>query len=167
MNTTDLLRFLRAAHQRGYAAGASARTVREVDHSTTIVCGPWRFHDNYFGGEPYGGRAVAFLEDRPVWMAVYYGRVDAPASDVQAVYSFLQRALLLAPDDLPVRGPDRFTAEPFGYRNVRHGDVADFWGEETIDCRPAGLYRSVQRRTGGPATRRLTAMDDRHSHRAG
>jgi hypothetical protein len=143
------LQFLREAHQRGYAAGQDARTVREPDHSTTIAyrSGAWRFHDNYFGGEPYGGRAVAFLNERPVWMAVYYGRVDARDVDVQSIYSFLQRALLRAPDDLPFRGPEQHAESPFTYRNARRGDVQDFWGQETIEYREQPVY--VARYAGG------------------
>ena len=154
MDTTALLRFLGEAHRRGYAAGPSAITMREPDGSTTIAyeAGPWRLHDNYFGGEPYGGRAVAFLDGRPVWMAVYYGRVEDPGGDVQAVYSFLQRALLRARDDLPFRGPDRFTDGPFTYRNARRGDVQDFSGEETIDHRGHPIY--VARYAGGLVDRR-------------
>lgn len=63
-----------------------------------------------------------------------------PGSDVQAIYACLPRALLLAPDDFPVRGPDQFTAAPFGYRNVRRGDIANFSGEEIVDCRGQRVY---------------------------
>lgn len=86
MDTADLLRFLRDANQRGYAAGRAARQHRESDHSTTIAyeMGEWTFHDNYFGGEPYGGRSVVFRKGRPVWVAVYYGRVEGAHAPVQA-----------------------------------------------------------------------------------
>jgi hypothetical protein len=72
MDQAALLRFLMDASRRGYAAGRSAVKMREADHSTTIVLehGDWKFHDNYFGGEPYGGREVVFLGGQPVWMAV-------------------------------------------------------------------------------------------------
>jgi hypothetical protein len=107
LDTAALLRFLRDAHRRGYATGQNALTVREADHSTTIAyeSGEWRFHDNYFGGEPFGGRAVAFLSGRPVWIAVYYGRVEDPGAEVQPVYSFLQRALLRARTPFPSVAP--------------------------------------------------------------
>jgi Domain of unknown function (DUF5680) len=154
LDTADLLRFLRDAHRRGYAAGQDALTVREADHSSTIVfeSGEWRFHDNYFGGEPFGGRAVAFLGGRPVWMAVYYGRVDDPGPDVQSIYSFLQRALRLAPDDFPFRGPDELIDDAFQYRNIRRGDIADFSGEELIDYRGRPVY--IARYSGGLVDRR-------------
>jgi hypothetical protein len=137
MDTSDLVRFLLEANQHGYAAGRAARQRREGDHSTTIVYenGDWTLHDNFFGGEPYGGRSVVSRKGAPVWMVVYYGYVDGPASLVQPVYSFLQRALLLAPDEFPVRGPGELVDDPFTYRRVHRGDVGRFWGEETIHHR--------------------------------
>ena len=83
MDRTALLQFLLDASRRGYAAGGSAVKTREADHSTTIVLeqGDWRFHDNYFGGEPYGGREVVVLRGLAVWMAVYYGQVVDEAVD--------------------------------------------------------------------------------------
>src|SRR5207245_10498296 len=92
MEAAVLLQFLLDASRRGYAAGGSVVKVKEADHSTTIVLevGKWRFHDNYFGGEPYGGREVVFLEGRPVWMAVYYGWVEGASAGAERVYAFLQ-----------------------------------------------------------------------------
>ena len=142
METTDLVRFLRDANQHGYAAGQAARQRREADRSTTIAyeAGEWTFHDNYFGGEPYGGRTVVFRNGKPVWMAVYYGRVQGAPAQVQPVYSFLQRALRSAPEDFPVRGPAELHDEPFVYRNVYHGAIDGFWGEETIHHRGQPVY---------------------------
>ena len=132
MEEAALLRFLMDASRRGYAAGLAAAKTREADHSMTIVLeqGEWKFHDNYFGGEPYGGREVVFLAGRPVWMAVYYGHVDG--AEVDSVYSFLQRALRDAPPEFPVRGPEAFTDGSFIYRNVHEGCVTSFSGRETI-----------------------------------
>ena len=142
MDTANLLRFLRDAHQHGYAAGRAARHRREADHSTTITheTKEWAFHDNYFGGEPYGGRSVVFRKGKPVWMAVYYGRVEGPPAEVQPVYSFLQRALLLPPEDFPVRGPEEFYDNALAYRNAHHGVVRAFRGEETIHHRGERVY---------------------------
>ena len=142
MDTAELLRFLRDANQHGYAAGGAVRTRREPDGSTTIAYASedWSAHDNFFGGEPYGGRLVVSRAGRPVWMVVYYGRVDGPATLVQPVYSFLQRALREAPDDFPVRGPAELRGEAFTYRSAYHGDLRSFRGEETIDRSGQPVY---------------------------
>jgi hypothetical protein len=154
MDHSALVRFLMDASRRGYAAGQSAVKTREADHSTTIVLeqGEWRFHDNYFGGEPYGGREVVFFRGQPVWMAVYYGQVDG--AGVDPVYSFLQRALREAPVEFPVRGPETFTEGRFSYRNGYEGVVASFCGQETIHENGQLVYTAryagglVDRRTG-------------------
>jgi uncharacterized protein DUF5680 len=134
MDTAELSRFLRNANLQGYAAGRAARQRREADQSTTIEyrAGEWTFNDNFFGGEPYGGRSIVSRGDAPIWMAVYYGWVEAPPSQVQPIYAFLQRSLLLAPEDFPVRGPAEFSADSFAYRNMHHGGLERFSGEETI-----------------------------------
>jgi hypothetical protein len=59
MQHTELTRFLFDAKDHGYADIQRGRPTAERDHSLTMGCesGDWRFHDNFFGGEPYGGRA--------------------------------------------------------------------------------------------------------------
>jgi uncharacterized protein DUF5680 len=152
MDQAALLRFLMEASRCGYAAGSSAVQTREADHSTTIVLehGDWRFHDNFFGGEPYGGREVVFFKGRPVWMAVYYGHVDD--ADVDTVYSFLRRALREAPPEFPVRGPAAINEDGFSYRNGYEGDATRFWGEETIHVKERLVYTA--RYGGGRVDRR-------------
>jgi Domain of unknown function (DUF5680) len=154
MDEAALLRFLMDASQRGYAAGHGAVKVKEADHSTTIVLehGKWKFHDNYFGGEPYGGREVVFVEGRPVWMAVYYGWIEGATADPERVYAFLQRALREAPAEFPVRGPDEFSEGQFIYRNEHVGGVANFSGEETIH--EGGRVVYTARYVGGLVDRR-------------
>src|SRR2546422_10179725 len=106
MDEVSLLRFLVDASRRGYAAGRTAVKVREADHSTTIVHerGEWKFHDNYFGGEPYGGRSVVFLGGRPVWMGVYFGWVVGMGAGGETGYSFFQGGLLWGAGEVSVRG---------------------------------------------------------------
>src|SRR3989442_13234733 len=113
MDQIALLQFLLDASRRGYAAGRSAVKSREADHSTTIVLehGDWRFHDNYFGGGPHGGREAVFLGGKPVWMAGYHGQVDDANGD--SVFSLLQRALRDATPDVSGRGPQAFTERQF------------------------------------------------------
>jgi hypothetical protein len=156
MDEAALLAFLFETSRRGYAAGRDAAKVREVDGSTTIVYahGDWTFHDNYFGGEPYGGREVVFLNRRPVWMALYYGWVESVSVDAERVYSFLQRALREPPPAFPVRGPGLFSEGPSTYRNAHNGSLANFSGEETIHEEGRHVYTA--RYIGGWVDRRAS-----------
>ncbi len=63
-NKTDLCKFLAEAKKSTYAAGDAAKKVVNDDKSTTLVYenGDWKYHDNYFGGEPFGGREVVFYK---------------------------------------------------------------------------------------------------------
>ena len=154
MDEAALSAFLLEASRRGYAAGGDAAKVREADGSTTIVYhrGSWTLHDNYFGGEPYGGREVVFLHGRPVWLAVYYGWVEGASVDPEGVYAFLQHALREAPPAFPVRGPVEFSEGPSTYRNAHDGDVTNFSGEETIHEGARHVYTA--RYLGGLVDRR-------------
>ena len=130
----QLLKFISESHKSGYATGDSANKIKEPDGSTTITyeSGPWKYHDNYFGGEPYGGREVVFFKDKPVWMMTYYGRVDNSVKDFIRVYNFLQRALKLVPLDRPFRGPKELREGSFKYQNTWQGVVSGFSGKEVI-----------------------------------
>lgn len=88
-----------------YASGDESVKCKESDGSTTIRYsrGEYCMHDNYFGGEPYGGREVVFLNDKAVWMMVYYGLVyEGPNKEV---YQFLMSALSNNTLEMPYRGP--------------------------------------------------------------
>jgi hypothetical protein len=63
MSKEALCQFLVQSNAAGYASGDAKNRIKEPDGSTTIVFqeGEWRSHDNYFGGEPYGGRIIVFL----------------------------------------------------------------------------------------------------------
>ena len=62
MDKEALRQFLIDSNKSGYAGGEEKKWIKEQDGSTTIPSekGDWKSHDNYFGGEPYGGRAVCF-----------------------------------------------------------------------------------------------------------
>jgi len=151
----ELCRFLCIAKRSTYAAGDRAQKFIEADTSTTLIFedGDWKYHDNYFGGEPFGGREVVFLKDRPIFIMTYYGGVDGTVSDIGAVYGFLRTALLLMPEAHPFRGPDEFSSSNFDYRNSYSGEISCFWGEETINSIDGTIiYRA--RYAGGLVDRR-------------
>lgn len=131
--TEDLKQFIYAASRATYASGDESIKVKQPDGSTTIefIEGDFRFHDNYFGGEPYGGREVVFYQGKPVWMMVYYGFVHTETSNAE-VYGFLMAALRHTTVEAPYRGPETFKKDNWRYENKLDGKVESFSGTEKI-----------------------------------
>lgn len=135
MNTFDksaLKNFIFKASQATYASGDESIKKKQPDGSTVIeyASDAYRYHDNYFGGEPYGGREVVFLDGKPLWMMVYYGLVHNGAN--KEVYSFLMESLLNTTVDMPYRGPALYEKGEWKYENKLVGDVDNFSGTEKI-----------------------------------
>lgn len=133
MNKEQLRQFLVDFNNAGYAGGEEKKWIKEPDGSTTIPFekGSWRSHDNFFGGEPYGGRTVVFYEGKPYWMMVYYGWVEE-GIETDPVYGILRSALKQMPEDYPFRGPKEFKDGEYTYSNSWEGEVDRFAGEEQI-----------------------------------
>src|SRR3990167_2900783 len=102
MDKGSLKRFLIASNKAGYAGGEEKKWVKEKDGSTTIPfkLGDWESHDNFFGGEPYGGRTVVSYKGKPVWIMVYYEWI-AEGVQTDPVYKILRGALMRMPEDTP------------------------------------------------------------------
>lgn len=140
----ELCKFLAKAKKSTYAAGDSAKKIVNDDKSTTLVFedGDWRYHDNYFGGEPYGGREVVFFKGKPVYIMTYYGQVDKSVSDINKVYGILMNALKLIPEDKPYRGPEKYGEGNLSYSNSFTGEVDNFFGEEIIEENGREIYKA-------------------------
>lgn len=143
MKTGDLKRFLIESNNAGYAAGNSKKWIKEKDGSTTIPFekGKWRSNDNFFGGEPYGGRNVVFLENKPVWIMVYYGFV-IEEKNVDKVYKVLREALRKMPTNYPFRGPKTLKFGEYKYSNSWRGDIENYSGEEKIMKNKKLVYKA-------------------------
>ncbi|MBI4009168.1 hypothetical protein HY357_02965 [Candidatus Roizmanbacteria bacterium] len=78
INLNDLIAFKNEADKAGYEQDKPKHMKQEKYGSTTIWYkrGNWKMHDNFFGGEPYGGRSVIYYKNKPVHITVYYGNVD-------------------------------------------------------------------------------------------
>ena len=135
--------FLLESNRAGYAGGDEKTWTREDDRSWTITFedAAWKSHDNFFGGEPYGGRTVVFLAAVPVWMLVYYGWVDESA-DPARLYAVLKNALKRMPAEAPYRGPERYEEDPFVYVNTWEGALERFSGREEILESSNVVYRA-------------------------
>lgn len=133
MNTGELKKFLIDSNKAGYAGGQEKKWIKEKDQSTSIPYekGHWKSHDNFFGGEPYGGRLVVFFKNSPVWIMVYYGLIEKKI-DVNSVYSVLRKALMRMPEAAPFRGPKKLIDGKFTYFNKWTGDLKRYSGEEKI-----------------------------------
>lgn len=143
MEIEQLRSFLVDSNRAGYAGGNEKKWVKESDGSTTIPYskGSWRSHDNFFGGEPYGGRTVVFYENKAVWMMVYYGWVEEGVN-ADLVYGTLRGALMQMPVDHPYRGPREFTQGDLTYTNNWDGELDRFSGEEVITQQGKVIYKA-------------------------
>lgn len=143
MNKEALRQFLIDANKAGYAGGEEKKWIKELDGSTTIPFekGSWKSHDNFFGGEPYGGRTIVFYEGKPYWTMVYYGWV-AEGVESNPVYGVLRNALMQMPEDYPFRGPNEYKEGEFTYINSWKGKVERFSGEEQITQSGKLIYKA-------------------------
>lgn len=139
-----LRQFLIASNKAGYAEGDSKKWIKEDDGSTTIPFeqGPWKSHDNFFGGEPYGGRVVVFHEEKPTWLMVYYGWV-VEGTDPDQIYKILRGALKQMPESAPFRGPRHYEEGNFVYTNNWEGDLEQYSGEEQITKGDKLVYKAT------------------------
>src|ERR1035437_8802374 len=133
IDTEKLRKFIFDASRATYASGNESMKEKQDDGSTTIKYenGDYRYHDNYFGGEPYGGREVVFLNNKAIWMMVYYGLVHK-GTVAKEIYPFLIESLANTTSEKPYRGPDSFERGEFKYENILSGTIENFSGTEKI-----------------------------------
>lgn len=136
----SFVKFLIASKKKGYAAG-DVNIVHEKDksYSTRGEEGDFSFHDNWFGGEPFGGREVVFYKGKPYWMMVYYGSDTGRA---EGLIEFLRKALSQIPEGLPVRGPKELINGDFKYENEAKGTIEQFIGVEKIYFKGEEVFKT-------------------------
>lgn len=143
ISLSELRRFLVKAKKATYASGDEAQQTKEQDNSTSLYFkdGDWQYHDNYFGGEPYGGREVVFYKNKPVYIMVYYGQVKKGV-DFGKIYKILQSALRQIPENKPYRGPEKYNENNLEYNNLFEGEVDNFSGTEIIKDNNEIVYQA-------------------------
>jgi len=143
MNQSQLKHFLIVSNNAGYASGMEKKWVKEPDGSTTIPFekGLWKSHDNFFGGEPYGGRTIVFYKDKPYWIMVYYGWI-VKGTESNPIYKVLRNALKNMPKDYPYRGPREYKDGEYIYSNNWEGEVDKYAGEEKITIGNKLVYKA-------------------------
>jgi hypothetical protein len=144
INIQNLRKFLVKAKKATYASGDNSRKVIEKDKSTTLTFEDenWKYHDNYFGGEPYGGREVVLFNEQPVYFMAYYGWVNEKVINFGEVYKILRQALVLIPENNPYRGPKEYSQGDYTYLNNFVGEIDNFSGEEIIKHNGKEIYKA-------------------------
>lgn len=129
----ELTRFLLACGDAGYAT--ETFKVTEIDGSITYAkeLDDWEKEDNYFGGEPFGGREVAFYRGHVVWMMVYYGEIVADHYQKETE-SYLRKVLSQKHAVWQPRGPTVYDTQDgkWKYANEYHGTIEKFHGADRI-----------------------------------
>lgn len=143
LNLDELKQFLMRANMP-HAMG-TAELLAEADGSRTIehLDGDYRMHDNFFGGEPYGGRLVIFHHDAPVFMEVYYGIMHKLSSRTDEIYEFLREALQHPDSEHPFRGPATYTRAELTYTCNIEGDIAHHTVKEYIHDGGEKIYSAT------------------------
>lgn len=143
MDKKTLHQFLIDSNKAGYAGGKEKKWIKEPDGSTTIPYekNSWKSHDNFFGGEPYGGRTIVFYKEKPYWIMVYYGWVEEGIK-TNTIYGVLRDALKQMPEDYPFRGPKKYKEGKFIYINTWKGEIERFSGEEQIIQNSKLIYKA-------------------------
>lgn len=133
--------FLVEAKKHTYA-DPSAHKVLLADGSKvlTFSSGSWSYKDQYDGEDPFDGEERVFFQDALLWKMSYRGFLFPDAAKKE-VYAFLRSALRRVPEDVPVRGPDRFSNNGFTYQCYVHGKLDEFHGEEIISFKGPQVYR--------------------------
>lgn len=132
MDVSELTAFLYQASMPHAHGNSNATSLPDSSTTITFERGDYSFHDNFFGGQPYGGRSVIHYKHEPVWIMVYYGQIHGTTLKPDDVYTFLRLALQHAPEDKPYRGPDSFTKGNLEYRNTVQGTMTNYSGKEVI-----------------------------------
>ncbi|MEK9178176.1 MAG: DUF5680 domain-containing protein [Patescibacteria group bacterium] len=136
--------FLLKVAVEGYASGKFKDWTKEKDGSTTISKedGDWEMHDNFFGGEPYGGRELVSYKNKPYWIMVYYGQV-LKVMNPEEIYPFLREALSIPDEDMPIRGPLYLKNKDFTYKFSYDGTLDQFVANETISIGDQVVYEAT------------------------
>ncbi|MBI2033325.1 MAG: hypothetical protein HYT10_02560 [Candidatus Levybacteria bacterium] len=141
MDIENLRKFLLEAANKGYALGESAfKKGPDDSYIIEYESGNFRFHDNWFGGEPFGGREVVFYKEKAEWIMVYYG---ADSGKADGLIQVLRKALANPPKELPVRGPKTLVGGGFRYVNKWQGNLEKFKGEEVIYYKNEEVYTAT------------------------
>ncbi len=135
--------FLLRAKRATYASGAEPEDgPRLSSHDLPYREGEWSYLDSYLGGRTFIGEEAVWKGKTAVWGMNYFGWMET--EDIPQGFSpFLKHALMAAPPETPLRGPQRFTEGVFDFFCTWEGDLRHFQGKEQILFRGTCIYQLV------------------------
>ena len=137
----ELKQFLHKANTRGYgSAEVNEEKLGNGEHIIRFSDGDYEFKDVYYGGEPYAGQEVIFVNNSAVWAMQYRGFI-VEGEDFAPIYAFLGEVLTSTKVGLP-RGQDGFSKNEFLYNFEMNGGLEDFSASETISKNGKIVYRA-------------------------
>lgn len=140
-SSPDLKKFIHAAKKATYAAQGDSASVTPVlpgSKQLEYRDGELLYRDIFLGSLRFVGQEFVYRSERAgsehaVWSMSYAGGLVAPGSpDAGRIYSFLRKALLKAPVEMPLRGPALFELEGMRYACRWEGTLEQFHGLETV-----------------------------------
>jgi hypothetical protein len=112
---------------------------KELEYTRSI----WRLRDSYTGSFRAPGMTTVYFKERPAWTMSYGGTGQREGKEpfAKPTFTFLKKALMQAPPDLPLRGSREFSEEDWKYLfRLLRGDITDFLAEEEITKNGESLF---------------------------
>jgi hypothetical protein len=141
-----LAEFLVLAKQNTYAKSGEAGEEKLPDGGRRFVFeqGKFKYQNTYYGYCPFSGQEIVWQNGVPVWLMNYWGMVlfykSRTPGEINAIYSFLKKALSQVDADEPFRGPEEYADGSWEYERKGSGSVDQFSGEEHISKDGDSVY---------------------------
>ena len=139
----ELSKFLVKAKSATYASEGEAneRVLDDGAKELTFESDGFKYHDRYYGFNPFVGEEIVWQNNKIVWSMNYFGKISSDVVSGKEVYKFLQSAMQQVKEDRPFRGPNNFKSGDFEYIDESTGNVYNFTGTEKILYKGQEIYR--------------------------
>ena len=146
ISQATLVNFLIDAKRHTYAAQGDEASVPALltgSRQLEFQDGPLLSRDIYFGSAYFVGQETVYHAESPLWAMGYAGGLLSPtasAAEAGQVYGFLRAALRRGEPHRLYRGPNVYREGACTYTDESHGELAAFWGVETITHADKPVY---------------------------
>ena len=137
--TDALAQFLITAKKNTYAAGITENVVDDAKESV-YEQDEYSYKDRYYGTSQFSGEEIVKENGVVIWSMNYYGGLLVNNVEEGKINTFLKKALLKVPLDIPFRGPKKFIDKDFKYENNVSGNIRNFKGTECIFYKKIKVY---------------------------